>query len=92
MLFALRAGEVHMKAVLTECITGVPPYCGVGFGPGANGVSCSVGCPEFSSMCTGPSQFGPLECNCATGAHTGVTFQATDCSRGIIMATGHTCR
>jgi hypothetical protein len=80
------------RSALSECITGVPGYCGVGFGPGMGGVFCSVGCPEFSSNCTGPSQYGPLECTCETGPHAGLAFQATDCSRGITMATGHTCR
>ena len=63
------------QGVLSECITGVPPYCGVGFGPGHNGGSCTFSCPEFSSTCTGPSQFGPLECTCETGPKAGVTFQ-----------------
>jgi hypothetical protein len=83
-------GEKH--GVLSECITGVGPDCGIGYGPGADSVSCSVLCADFSSTCTGPSQFGPLECTCATGPNAGLAFQATDCSRGIAMATGHTCR
>jgi len=81
-----------LHGVFSECITGVGPLCALGYGPGTDRVTCSVSCPEFSSTCTGPSQFGPLQCSCATGPHTGLAFQAEDCSRGIVMATGHTCR
>ena len=75
-----------------ECVTGVGPECGIGFGPVPNGVTCGVSCASFSSMCQGLSQTGPLECVCQTGPHAGTNFQATDCSRGVIMGTGHTCR
>jgi len=84
-----QCSELH--ATFWECVTRVPAECGVGYGAGADGVSCGVTCPEFSSKCQGPSQFGPLECICETGPHAGTTFAASDCSRGLIMATGHTC-
>jgi len=83
---------VDKSDVLRECIMGLLFECGVVFSPGTDSVFCSVFCNDLISMCTGPSQSGPLECTCRTGPKDGVTFQATDCSRGIVMATGHTCR
>jgi len=75
-----------------ECVTGVGPECGVSSGPGPNSVFCGVNCADFSSMCQGASQNGPLDCVCQTGPNAGKTFTAADCSRGMIMATGHECR
>ena len=66
--------------------------CGVFYGPGTDSVSCGVTCPTYASRCSGPSQFGPLECSCTEGPNFGATFAASDCSRGVIDSTDATCR
>ena len=69
------------------------PECGVGFGTGASGgVTCMHVCTDFSAICEGPSQTEPLTCFCANGPQTGRTFEARDCSSGIVAASTALCK
>jgi hypothetical protein len=78
--------------VLDTCITGVSEFCGLGIEHPPSGVSCTIHCLRFVSKCTGPSEAGPLQCECSTGPKAGTTFQARDCWRGHLIVAGHTCR
>jgi hypothetical protein len=79
-------GALHVA--FGECYSRIPADCGVGVGAG----TCSILCPDFSSICHGPDPNGPVDCSCDKGPHQGTTFHANDCAKSLVYATGHTCR
>jgi hypothetical protein len=77
-----------LRTAFGVCWSRLDPLCGVGVGMG----TCSINCSNLSSACTGPDPNGPVDCVCDSGPKTGTTFQATDCSKNLIWATGHQCQ
>lgn len=77
-----------LRDAFFTCYSRLPLDCGLGVGMG----TCSLKCPKLSAACQGPDPNGPVECVCDTGTKVGVKFQATDCSKSLIWATGHYCQ
>ena len=76
-----------------ECVSWVPPECGVFSSTSASSTAtCGVSCSDFSSICEGASANGPVECTCDSGPNVGVTFEAQDCGSEMAYRTGHSCR